>query len=57
LVLTDSGSRPCDVINDVVKFAILKISENVISRIGRPVDFLGNVFGFSVLNGAASSCT
>ena len=39
VVLTYSGSRPYDVSNDVIKSAILKISNNNISGTGRPIEF------------------
>ena len=45
MVLTDSGSGPCDVINDVLKFSV---SNGHISATDRPIDFaFGSRVGFS----------
>jgi len=37
MVLTDSGSRPCEVINDIIKFSV---SNGHISATDRPIDFV-----------------
>jgi len=37
VVLTDSGSGPCDIINDVIKFSV---SNGHISATDRPIDFV-----------------
>jgi len=37
VILTDSGSGPYDVINDVIKFSI---SNDDMSGTGRPIDFV-----------------
>jgi len=39
-ILTDSGSRPYDVSNDVMKFSISEITNDDISETGRPIDFM-----------------
>ena len=40
MVLTDSGSGPYDIINDVMTFSISEISNNDVSEMGRPIDFV-----------------
>ena len=40
MVLTDSRSRPYDVSNDVMKFSILEISNDDVSGMSRPIDFV-----------------
>ena len=48
MILTDSGSRPCDVSNDVIKFSISEISDDDISGTGRQIDFVFDpTVGFS----------
>ena len=39
MILTDSGSGPHDVSNDVIKFAISEISNDDISGTDHPIDF------------------
>jgi len=43
VIVTDSGSGPCDVINDVIEFSV---SNDHISATDRPIDF-----GFSGMAG------
>jgi len=45
VILTDSGSGHCDVINDIIKFSL---SNGYISATDRPIDFMfdpSRVFG------------
>jgi len=47
--LADSGSRPYDVSNDVMKFSISETSNDDISGTGRPISFVfDSRVGFSV---------
>jgi len=44
----DSGSRPHDVSNDIMKSAVLKMSNDDISGIGHPIDLVFDCrLGFS----------
>jgi len=45
VVITDSGSRSCDVSNDVMKSSILNIPNDDISGMEIPFYFYGRVFG------------
>ena len=59
MILTDSGSRPYDISNDVMKSDMSTISDDNISGTGCPIGFMfdSRVFRDGRSNGATSSWT